>query len=97
MQLFWYEIMSYYLSGLAPDILKVESWTQMGRTANIIIEYSINVFGSICKNMRILLMGRHYPGADLLIYFRDVNIEVFIKIAFMMQGPVSICRPCFQV
>ena len=30
-------------SGLAPDILKVEPWTQMGRTANIIIKYSIQV------------------------------------------------------
>ena len=48
------------LSGLALDILKVESWTQMGRTANIIIKYSIHVFASICKNTRILLMGRRY-------------------------------------
>ena len=47
-------------TGLAPDILKVESWTQMGRTANIIIKYSIHVFASIYKNMRILLMGRRY-------------------------------------
>ena len=47
-------------TGLALDILKVESWTQMGRTANIIIKCSIHVFASICKNMRILLMGRHY-------------------------------------
>ena len=47
-------------SGLTLDILKVESWTQMGRTANIIIKYSIHVFASISKNMRILLMGRRY-------------------------------------
>ena len=47
-------------TGLALDILKVESWTQMGRTANIIIKCSIHVFASICKNMRILLMGRRY-------------------------------------
>ena len=48
------------VAGLALDILKVESWTQMGRTANIIIKYSIHVFASICKNRRILLMGRRY-------------------------------------
>ena len=43
----------YSISGLGLDILKVESWTQMGRTANTIIKYSIHVFASICKNMRI--------------------------------------------
>ena len=48
------------LSGLVLDILKVESWTQMGRTANMIIKYSIHVFASICKKMHILLMGRRY-------------------------------------
>ena len=30
------------MSGLALDILKVESWMQMGRTANIIIKCSIH-------------------------------------------------------
>ena len=48
------------MAGLALDILKVESWMQMGRTANIIIKYNIHVFASTCKNMRILLMGRRY-------------------------------------
>ena len=47
-------------AGLRLHILKVESWTQMGRTSNIIIKYSIRVFASICKNMRILLMGWRY-------------------------------------
>ena len=47
-------------AGLAPDILKMESWTHMGCTLNIIIKDIINIFASICKNMRILLMGRRY-------------------------------------
>ena len=47
-------------SGLTPDILKMESWTHMGRTANIIIKDIIHIFASICKNLHILLMGRHY-------------------------------------
>ena len=34
------------ISGLSLDILKMESWTHMGRTANIIIKDVINV----CKN-----------------------------------------------
>ena len=45
--------------GLSLDILKIESWTHMGRTANIIIKYVIHVSASISKIMRILLMGRH--------------------------------------
>ena len=36
----------------------MESWTHMGRTANIIIKDVIHVFASICKIMHILLMGR---------------------------------------
>ena len=32
----------------------------MGCTANIIIKDIIDIFASICKNIRILLMGRHY-------------------------------------
>ena len=47
-------------SGLAPDILKMESWTHMGRTANIIIKDIIHIFASICENVHILLMGRRY-------------------------------------
>ena len=50
----------YYKSGLAPDILKMEFWTHMGRTANIIIKDIIHIFASMCKNMRILVMGRRY-------------------------------------
>ena len=45
-------------SELSLDILKMESWTHMGRTANIIIKDIIHVFASISKIMRILLMGR---------------------------------------
>ena len=45
-------------AGLSLDILKMESWTHMGRTANIIIKDGIHVFASISKIMRILLMGR---------------------------------------
>ena len=44
--------------GLSLDILKMESWTHMWRTANIIIKDVIHVFASISKIMRILLMGR---------------------------------------
>ena len=32
----------------------------MGRTANIIIKDIIHIFASMCKNMRILVMGRRY-------------------------------------
>ena len=46
--------------GLAPDISKLESWTHVGRTANIIIKDIAHIFASICKNMHILLMGRRY-------------------------------------
>ena len=45
-------------SGLSLDILKMESWTHMGRTANIIIKDVIHIFASISKIIRILLMGR---------------------------------------
>ena len=45
-------------SGLSLAILKMESWTHMGRTANMIIKDVIHVFASISKIMRILLMGR---------------------------------------
>ena len=44
--------------GLSLDILKMESWKHMGRTANISIKDVIHVFASISKMMRILLMGR---------------------------------------
>ena len=44
--------------GLSLDILKMESWTHMGGTANIIIKDVIHIFASISKIMRILLMGR---------------------------------------
>ena len=46
------------MPGLSLEIFKIESWTQMGRTANIIIKDVIRVFASISKIMRILLMGR---------------------------------------
>ena len=45
---------------LVLDILKMESWMHMGCTANIIIKDIINIFVSISKQMRILLMGRCY-------------------------------------
>ena len=44
-------------AGLSLDILKMESWTHMGRTANIIIKDVINIFASVSKFVRILLMG----------------------------------------
>ena len=44
--------------GLSLDILKMESWTYMGRTANIIIKDIIHVSASISKILHILLMGR---------------------------------------
>ena len=49
----------FVCSGLSPDILKMGSWTHMGRTANIIIKDVIHIFSSISKIMRISLMGRH--------------------------------------
>ena len=50
----------YFKAGLVPDISKLESWTHVGRTANIIIKDIAHIFASICKNMHILLMGRRY-------------------------------------
>ena len=50
----------YHHSELAPDILKMEFWTHMGRTANIIIKDIIHIFASMCKNMHILVMGGRY-------------------------------------
>ena len=50
--------MNLQSAGLSLDILKMESWTYMGRTANIIIKVVIHVFASISKILRILLMGR---------------------------------------
>ena len=47
-------------TGLAPDILKMEFWMHIGRTANIIIKDIIHIFASMCKNMGILVMGRRY-------------------------------------
>ena len=47
-------------AGLATDILKMESWTHMACTANIAIKDIIRILVSMCKNMRILLMGRRY-------------------------------------
>ena len=53
-----YDLFITLVSGLSLDILKIESWTHMGRTANIIIKDVIHIFASISKIMRILLMGR---------------------------------------
>ena len=76
--LVWCQTGDHYL-GLALDILKVESWMQMGRTANIIIKYSIYVFASICKNMHILLMGRRYCERwlpeQMLTQFTDAYMQ----------------------
>ena len=47
-----------YNTGLSQDILKRESWTHVGRTANIIIKDVIHIFESISKTTRILLMGQ---------------------------------------
>ena len=46
------------VNGLSLDILKRESWTHVGCTANIIIKDVIHIFASISKTMCILLMGR---------------------------------------
>ena len=71
-------------SGLALDILKVESWTQMGRTANIIIKYSIHVFASICKNMHILLMGRRYRERWNWLYYHDYGHGLWIYLILVL-------------
>ena len=39
-----------HISGLSPDILKMESWTNMRLAANIIIKDIIHIFASICKS-----------------------------------------------
>ena len=47
-------------TGLVLDMLKMESWNNMGHTANLIIKDIIDIFASTTKNMRILLIGRCY-------------------------------------
>ena len=42
------------------DILKMESWRHMGRTANMIIKDIIHIFASISKSFRMLLIGLRY-------------------------------------
>ena len=58
----------YMYTGFSLDILKMESWTHMGRTANIIIKDVSHVFASISKIMRILLMGRRNCERCVYIY-----------------------------
>ena len=68
-------------SGLSLDILKIESWTHMGRTANIIIKDVIHIFASISKIMRILLMGRrNRERCTCSIFINDLIIEMLILI-----------------
>ena len=55
-------------AGLAPEILKMDSWTHMGRTANIIIKDIVHIFASFSKNMHILLMRRRYRERWLKVW-----------------------------
>ena len=65
-----------YISGLSLDILKMESWRHMGRTANIIIKDVIHVFASISKIMRILLMGRRNRERCIYILVEQTFMEI---------------------
>ena len=59
------------MSGLALDILKVESWTQMGRTANIIIKYSIQ---------------KHAYFADGTALSRALNVNTMYMFMFPLNN-----------
>ena len=54
-------------SGLALNILKIESCTHMGHLANIIIKDIIHIFASINKNLHILLMEQCHRERCVLV------------------------------
>ena len=82
-------------TGLALDILKMESWTHVWCTANIIIKDIINIFASISKNMCILLIGWcNHEFCNILKYiFLWENICILfafaIKLKFVPKGPID--------
>ena len=45
--------------GLSLDILKMEYWTHMGRTENIIIKDVIHIFASISKLWDVIVQLNH--------------------------------------
>ena len=63
----WYDFAT--IPGLSLHILKRESWTHVGRTANTIIKDVIHIFASISKTMRILLMGRRNRERWILLLY----------------------------
>ena len=68
------------MSGLSIDILKMQSWTHVGRTANIIIKDVIHVFASISKIMRILLMGRrNREHWHVIIIHAIISLTMLVK------------------
>ena len=75
-------------SGFMLDILKTESWAHMGLTANIIIKDVSHIFASICKNMRILMMGQYYRELQLLLDNQsgDINMNRDTIASFYKHG-----------
>ena len=73
------------IAGLSLDILKMESWTHMGRTANIIIKDVIHIFASISKIMRILLMGRRNRERCNSISITPLHGNQFIPFQWIPQ------------
>ena len=57
----------------------MESWTHLGRTANIIIKDVIHVFASISKIMHILLMGRRNRERWRSPIYHDIAIGIAMR------------------
>ena len=75
-------------TGLSLDILKRESWTHVGRTANIIIKDVIHIFASISKTMRILLMGRRNRER----WFSTLSVSIFSKVNQCIMDPTILVK-----
>ena len=80
------DLLTKYIAGLSLDILKMESWTHMGRTANIIIKDVIHVFASFSKIMLILLMGRR--NRERCIVFCASNLSGYLTHVVEWTGAI---------
>ena len=56
-------MLNVWMAGLVLNILRMQSRSNMGYTANMIIKDIIKIFASISKNMLSLLMGQHLSQA----------------------------------
>ena len=78
------------ITGLALGILKMESWTHMGCTANMIIKDIIHIFASISKNMHILLMERCYRECCNIVQTKSHNLYVSREWRWRFDGVFGI-------